>query len=364
MKKKENKRITFISLFILLWMNCCTKTAYSQNTGSISVLKPVNISRMGIIPADYSGITYIGDDKYAIVDDKGEEGGISFLNIKMDRTNGKITDVTQKFVPKVRSKHKGIRDCEGVAYCKDTRSLFVSGEADQEIKEYDMDGKPTGRKLAIPQLMGKDRIQRNLGFESLTFNSSTKLFWTTTESVLKADDHLSSTDATKKKKEGKLRLQSFGLDLEPQKQYAYKMEKPQIRKKHIKTFVHGVSDMIALDNGDLIIMEREMCITKSYIGSYCTVRLFITSPTEYAEISNNTDMDTLSDDRFLEKSMLCEFTTYLKIGKMNLANYEGMCLGPKLNNGRQTIILINDSQKGAGNKFKRLKEYLKVITIP
>ena len=40
-----------------------------------------------------------------------------------------------------------------------------------------------------------------------------------------------------------------------------------------------------------------------------------------------------------------------------------MCLGRKLNDGRQTIILISDSQDGAGNIIYRLKDYLKVIVI-
>ena len=48
------------------------------------------------------------------------------------------------------------------------------------------------------------------------------------------------------------------------------------------------------------------------------------------------------------------FTT----GALNLANFEGMCLGPVLPDGRRTLVLIADSQKGSGGLTN---EYVKVI---
>ena len=41
-----------------------------------------------------------------------------------------------------------------------------------------------------------------------------------------------------------------------------------------------------------------------------------------------------------------------------------MCLGPKLANGRQTILLIADSQNRTGNAFFHLKDYIKVLLLP
>ena len=48
-------------------------------------------------------------------------------------------------------------------------------------------------------------------------------------------------------------------------------------------------------------------------------------------------------------------------GKKNLANYEGMCLGPKQDGSRQCIILVADSQNRAGNAFYHLKDYVKAL---
>ena len=45
---------------------------------------------------------------------------------------------------------------------------------------------------------------------------------------------------------------------------------------------------------------------------------------------------------------------------LNWANYEGMCLGPKLEDGSQTIILISDSQ----SRYKGvLQDWIKTLVL-
>ena len=51
-------------------------------------------------------------------------------------------------------------------------------------------------------------------------------------------------------------------------------------------------------------------------------------------------------------------------GSMNLSNSEGMCLGPKLNDGRQTLILIADSQNGMGNWMYHIKDHIRIVILP
>ena len=48
---------------------------------------------------------------------------------------------------------------------------------------------------------------------------------------------------------------------------------------------------------------------------------------------------------------------------ITFANYEGMCLGRPLPDGRQTLLLVNDSQGGYRKGPFRLKDYIKVIVI-
>ena len=78
------------------------------------------------------------------------------------------------------------------------------------------DDKLTGRRLRIPHVY--TMAYSNRSFEALTYNATTRRFWTTTENTLKCDGY----KPTITNKEGNVvRLQSFGDDLEPLEQYWY-----------------------------------------------------------------------------------------------------------------------------------------------
>ena len=95
------------------------------------------------------------------------------------------------------------------------KTYFIACEGFQEVYEYDANGRRTGRKLNIPKQFSLDNIQTNCGFEALTFNERTRLFWVTSETPLPSD----GGDTT-----GVVRLQSFGKDLQPGGQWAYRMK--------------------------------------------------------------------------------------------------------------------------------------------
>ena len=62
----------------------------------------------------------------------------------------------------------------------------------------------------------------------------------------------------------------------------------------------------------------------------------------------------------MTKYLLAEWRTRLNITARSIANYEGMCLGSRLADGSQSIILVADSQ----NRYKGvLKDWLKTLII-
>ena len=62
----------------------------------------------------------------------------------------------------------------------------------------------------------------------------------------------------------------------------------------------------------------------------------------------------------MQKRLLTEFRTKINITKRSFANYEGICAGPKLADGRQVLFLVADSQ----NQYKGwLKDWFKTIVI-
>lgn len=311
-----------------------------QETPQASDLK-AEIMRQHAMPigsGEYSGITPVKEDVYATVHDKSAGGGIHFFKIPIS-TAGVVGNVQEKEAPGNAGKSSG-RDNEDIVYVPSSGTLWVSSEADQQVREYTLDGEPTGRTLAIPEdLQG---IQSNAGFEALAYDPANGFFWAATEKALQGEGlH-----------ERMLRLQRFnGETLEPDARYLYLMGAPLIdagRAASAQAYVFGLSAMTVLEDGRLITLEREVyvpggSIIEKALGAFTLSTLYVVDP--------------LKDGAgILQKQMLCRVVT----SALNLANYEGMCLGPKLSGGRQLLLLVADSQNGSGGLTG---EYLQLIAV-
>ena len=121
-----------------------------------------------------------------------------------------------------------------------------------------------------------------------------------------------------------------------------------------------MSDICALPNGDLLVLERELGVKKKYIGSKCSVNLYLVKPSQETPLPNNRPLKDAANDYFVKKHLLASFTTSITLLRLNLANYEGLSLGIRLKDGRQTLLLLNDSQAGEGKGAFHLKDYIKV----
>lgn len=241
-----------------------------------------------------------------------------------------------------------LRDCEGIAYVPATNTVFISGEGDQQILEYNLKGELTGRRLNVPEQFGLDKIVSNYGFEALTYSPQQHAFWTMTESMLVADGQGSSP--VNPGAHNLLRLLKFGDNLQPAGQYAYRMDRGRT-EDFGRIYAHGVSDVTMLPSGKLLVLEREANITSGYMGSEVNCKVFMVNPQQSWPIDGTTNLARLDNNKFMVKHLLANFSTTLSPFNKSLANYEGMCLGAKLNDGRQTVLLISDSQNGAGNRI-------------
>ena len=272
---------------------------------------------------NYSGITWLGGSRYAVANDKSPTAGFYLMTIDIDSITGELSSVREDtFLT------SGLpnRDEEGICYMPHTQTVFVSGEKDQEILEYNLQGQLTGRKLNIPEIFKS--CYSNGGFEALTYQAQTHLFWTTTEFTLKTDGEKPTIE---RKIKNRLRLQSFGDDLQPKEQYWYETDSTMIHKEKGRSIL-GVSGLAALEDGRIVVLERELYFPKKQIGSFCIVRLYLVDPSQH------------QPGEVLSKTLLTEFKTKFNLTRRNFANYEGICLGPKLSDGRQILILICDSQ--------------------
>lgn len=292
-----------------------------------------------VAAGNYSGITWLGGNRYAVVNDKARTAGFHLMTITTDPATGNIKDVR---ADAFMTNQQPNRDEEGICYFPQNNTVFVSGEADGHIIEYQLDGQLTGRKLSIPSIFNV--THGNRGFEALTYNATTHRFWTTTENTLKADGEKPTIT---RKIPNLLRFQSFNDDLQPCEQYYYLTDTTDVKGTEGKNTL-GVSGLAALDDGQLVVLEREVHRTPNEIGSYVHVKLYVVNPS----------MQRAGD--LLQKQLITEFRTKMNITDRSFANYEGICVGPKLNDGRSLLMLVSDSQ----DQYRGfLKDWFRTVAV-
>ena len=254
-------------------------------------------------PGNYSGITPLGNGRYAVVSDKSEEDGFFILHISIDSIKGNIASLENEGF---RSCGLPGRDGEGICYRPSTNTVFISGEQDNEVYEYELDGRRTGRRLDMPAMFKE--ADSNYGLESLAYDERRHLFFTTSERPLRGDSLL--------------RIQTFGDDLKPGRCYMYCPDEP------LRKYRQGVSALCILRDGRLLVLERQIRIPRLRLGASTVIRIY--------EV-------TLTDEPILQKRLLREFRTRLTLTSRRFGNYEGMCQAAP-----HQLLLIADSQ----NRYK------------
>ncbi len=307
----------------------------SSLRAQIELLPQQKMKKWDVPAGNYSGITPIGGNRYAVVSDKQEEDGFYEFEIVQNPETGKVERAEMVCFHAAGSP---ARDAEGITFFPDSSTVFISAEDDQKILEYGLDGVPTGRSLAVPDAFSLDSIYGNYGFEALGFSGETGLFWTCTENSLRSDGVLPTADNPVP---ARLRLQSFGKDLLPAGEYPYLADRPRPGRRH-KKIVAGVPEILPLGDGRLLVLEREVLVTSNNIGNRVDSRIYLFSPGDSV------------------KTLQAAWSTRLNLTRRSIANYEGMCMGARLEDGRRTVLVVSDAQNGAGNALFRLKDYIRV----
>ena len=129
-------------LNITLGMGMLWLSAGYAEAQQVELLKPKDLGRWNIPPGNYSGITPIGDGRYAVVSDKEAQDGFFVFRIRQDERTGQVTEVVNEGFRGTDSALKSGRDAEGVAFVPEDSLVWISGEADQRIVAYRMDGAP------------------------------------------------------------------------------------------------------------------------------------------------------------------------------------------------------------------------------
>lgn len=334
--------------YIISFVLCFPFAVFAQAPRLVRV-NPQHYFQRTVPKGNYSGLTWLGGDHYAVVSDKASESGFFVFRIQIDTVSGDIKDIVNEGF---RSSGEVNKDEEGIAFFPKDSTLWISREADNTVLEYGLNGKQTGRGLSIPSVFST--ATPAYSFEALTYNAHTHRFWTTSESTLRPDGK--QANATNQVK-NRLRFQSFDDTFVAKEQYAYLMDAPD-NHPSAANYAMGVPAMAALDNGCLLVLEREFLVTPSKFGSYVVNKIYCVNPIQSMTISQDKVLD--ADSPYMKKMLIATWKTSLSLFHQNLANYEGMCLGPRLMDGSQVIVLCADSQDQYGGV---LRDWFRTVVI-
>lgn len=275
--------------------------------------------------SDLSGITWLGGNNFAAVSDKRKI--IHLLTLSIDATTGRITGGRIGDISNVPTKSG---DFEGIAWDPAAKVFYISAEGGNSLLRF-APGAAFAPSLPLPAVFAKARP--NLSLESLAWNGRARQFWIANEEALKPDGPVSSAAA------GTLvRLQKLDPKFRSVAQYAWRTEPAAFRYGQAGS---GVSDLCLLPDGQLLVLER------GFAGGGLHLRIFLAG---FAGATNTSRVPALEGAEIVPatKTLLYEETT-------GFTNFEGLTLGPKLDGGWQSLIVVADSNGTEVHTFAALK---------
>ncbi len=307
-----------------------------------------------------SGIARVADDAYYAVRDSG--GALYALTIGVDRATGTPTN----FVVEGRTVLAGRGDLECVAWDAARRWAWAGDEDDGSIRAFDPATGAERARVAVPAVF--DAFRYNRSFESLALRPDGLEMWACNEEALcrreaegreargaapvrAATPDVDDGPRATRERGSRVRLQRFTRPAPEAAwtaagQWMYETDGVGGGGFAGKSRC-GVSDLLCLDDGTLLALEREMSIKRGKLLPSFRCRIY---QIDFAGADDVADVAALKDTarRPVAKRRLFGAHT-------GLAMYEGICLGPALADGSRSVLLISDGDDGAANRILALR---------
>lgn len=315
--------VATLSLYALA--SCLPEVETSKSRDELEVVQCRQYAAKDVPQGNYSGMTHLWGNRYALVSDKGESGGYYCFEINVDSI-GNISSVKHVGYRKLSEKNL---DEEAICYDPDHHNIYIGREETSEIVRYDVLNGQCNASVVVDRY--RDFGVHNLTIESLAFDRRRLSVFTISEGPLRGDNGLM------------LRLLEYTPNLNLKHQYTYILDPPlDDSPVNEEGHVFGVSELLSLDDGTLLVLEREFKMALTGVGSWVVNKIFRIRPGEPG------------------KHFVTGWRTTMGSSDNGLANYEGMCLGPRLADGRRVVILCADSQ----NRYLGiLQDWFKTIVI-
>jgi hypothetical protein len=186
--------------------------------------------------------------------------------------------------------------------------------------------------------------RQNGVFEGVCFSNNNKTMYVTTEAPLYQDGPAPSL------KDAATYARILKYDVETKKllgQYAYKLEPIAHEPTPANEFkVNGIVDILATGEDEFLITERSF----STGVKNCTIKVFKCNFKNAADISNVQSLKKTPPKTLVKKQPLLNMDSL----NMYIDNIEGATFGPRLSNGKRSIIFVSDNDFGATRKTQFL----------
>lgn len=304
-----------------------------------------------------SGITYDPGRGmyYTISDDRSQINPARFYTVEIALGDGNLvagdvtfTDVTTLLGSNGQPFPALSLDPEGIALTD--AGVFISSEGDanaltapfvnlfslqgQELKALPIDPK------FLPTANQSSGIRNNLAFESLTVTPDQSTLYTATENALFQDGPAASLASGSASRIVKYNL-ATGT---PIAEYIYVSDAVEAAPNPAGSFVtNGLVDLLAIDNdGTLLAIERSF---STGVGN--SIKIYQVRTQGATDVDGVRSIETEIDDgelavnldQAVQKELLFDLTD---LG-ITLDNVEGISFGPKLADGRHSIVLVSDN---------------------
>ena len=343
---------TLVSCLVILGIRVIVLKSMTQATiPQIAFLGEVNfptgLTFKNTEVGGLSGITYNPEKQiyYTISDDRSSKAPGRFYTLKIDLESEKISEETVTFIDVTTLLNETGQpfpplslDPEGITFTG--TNLFISSEGDRErqiqpfIREFSLAGKQL-RNLPIPEkflIQSDSGIRNNLALENLTITPSKKYLFTATENALVQDGAEANISTG-----SPCRILQYDLIKgQPEKEFLYITEPITSTSNNSLGFkTNGLVELIALDDTHLLSLERSFSLDTGNV-----IKLFQVDLSDADNIQQINSLNTqLTNISSVQKELLLDFSNLELISD----NIEGMTFGPKLADGRRSLILVSDN---------------------
>jgi hypothetical protein len=256
--------------------------------------------------------------------------GLDLSDGRLDAGDVRFEAVTTLLAPDGQPYAPLSLDPEGLVLTKD-RELILTSEGFTNrliapfVRRYALDGSFLG-DLPVPQefLPTVDQssgIRQNLAFESAGVPPNGRFLFTGTENALFQDGPAATVAGGSPARIMRYQLQTGRLD----RQWVYETEPVAQPPAPGEFSVNGLVELLPLNNEFAIAMERSFSVGAPGTGN--TIKLY------KAALQGDT----------AEKTLLLDLDT---LG-IPLDNVEGMTFGPRLPDGRRSVVLVSDNNFAA-----------------